>query len=67
MITNIAFKGHATRRFLKNFLFHKWSAAPGPKIEHESLSTRGVPPPRRDGQALTARVGFEARAVPPWC
>ena len=28
MITNIAFKGHATRRFLKNFLFHKWSAAP---------------------------------------
>jgi len=22
MITNIAFKGHATRRFLKYFLFH---------------------------------------------
>lgn len=62
MITNIAFKGHATRRFLKYFLFHKWFAA---KIEESAVNARCAPP-RRDGQALTA-LGFEARAVPPWC
>ena len=43
MITNIAFKGHATRRFLKYFLFHKvFINGSRPKLKRV-LSTPGVP------------------------